>query len=1055
MRKIAKQSVRLQVIGKASLAAICLGAGLATPITVSAADTSPGILAIGQSQRQVTGNVTDTKGEPVIGATISWTVNGKVERAVSDFDGNFKFYAPVGDFTFEVAYLGFTTQQVTAQKGKANFKVVMSEDAANLEEVVVVGYGTQKKMTVTGAVSMIDTKELTQSPQANVSNLLVGRMPGLLAVQRSGRPGEDASTLRIRGVGTFAEGDGVQDPLIMVDGIETNNYNDIDPNEIESLTILKDASSTAVYGVRGANGVILITTKRGKTGKPVISYSGNVAMTQFTELRDPMNAYEYATSFNEARRYDAYLTGGYTPRFTDEEIQKYRDHSDPVLYPDINWYDFMLRKHSFTTQHNVNVSGGTEHTKYFVSAGYYNQQGLLRQTDLISGYHVQPAYDRFNFRSNLDFTINKYLTIKMNLATQLETKKGAVDEKGNTFRRIAETSPMAMPGVIDGKIVDLGSNQNNPITPLYNDGYRKDYRNHMNLSVTANFKVPGVEGLDLRSTLSYESYYQHFQSYRKDQVEAYTVMRDENGELFFQPHFVPSYFSPNEYFGKNRRTYFEFGVNYATTIAKNHNISALALYNQSRRNDPNLAYKVPNSYQGLVMRLTYDYKSRYLVEFNAGYNGTENFAPGKRFGFFPAYSLGWVVSEEPFFPKTPVLDYLKIRASYGEVGNDKIGGQRFLYLPTTYVSGPSQYYFGEVGKSYNKQNIVSEGKIGNPDLTWERAKKLNIGLEANFWDNHIHAQIDFFNEKRNNILANMNSAPTIFGGQLPTMNMGKMKNSGYDADLTIRGNVTQSLYLWGRANYTYAHNKIEYMDEVPNTYSYKNKTGQSYGQYFGLICDGIYNTWEEVNPANRPISSWNNNMLQPGDLIYRDVNGDGIINNDDEVPIGYSNFPEITYGLSFGGNWKGLDLSVLFQGAEHVSLLISGHDRMGFIEDKGASRELLKSWTQERYEKGMEIEYPHLSEGNAVQKHNYATSNFWVRDASYIRLKNIELGYTFTGKALAKLKMQSIRLYINGNNLITWDSLPKGTDPETAQQSGDAEPYPITKTYNFGVNIKF
>lgn len=510
-----------------------------------------------------------------------------------------------------------------------------------------------------------------------------------------------------------------------------------------------------------------------------------------------------------------------------------------------------------------------------------------------------------------------------------------------------------------------------------------------------------------------------------------------------------------QHFEKDRRTYFEFGISYATTFANKHNVTTLALYNQSRRNDPNLAYKVPNSYQGLVMRLTYDYKSRYLVEFNAGYNGTENFAPGKRFGFFPAYSLGWVVSEEPFFPKTPIISYFKVRASYGEVGNDKIGGLRFLYLPTAYVSGPTQYYFGEVGKSYNKENIISEGKIGNPDLTWERAKKLNIGFEANFWDNHIHAQIDFFNEKRNNILANMNSAPILFGGQLPTMNMGKMKNSGYDAGFMIRGNVTPDLYLWARANYTYAHNKIEYMDEVPNTYPYKNRTRQSYGQDFGLICDGIYNTWEEVNPANRPISSWNNNTLQPGDLIYRNINGDGIIDNNDLVPIGYSNFPEITYGMSFGGSWKGFDLSVLFQGAEHVSLFLSRYDRMGFKDNWGAQKAMLESWSLERYEKGMPITYPHLSEGNDVQKHNYARSIFWVRDASYIRLKNIEVGYTFANKALAKVKIQSLRLYINGNNLLTWNSLPKGTDPETAQQSDNHEPYPITKTYNFGVNIKF
>ena len=368
--------------------------------------------------------------------------------------------------------------------------------------MVVVGFGTQKKETVTGAISMVQTKELVQSPQANVSNMLAGRMPGLLAVQRSGEPGADYSTLRVRGVATFADGEGSQEPLVMVDGIETTNFNNIDPNEIESLSILKDASSTAVYGVRGANGVILITTKRGNTGKPTITYSGNFAMNQFTDIRETMNAEEYTRSYNEARKYDAYITGGYSPRFNDDELAKYASGEDPIFYPDVDWYDLMLKKRSFTTQHNVNISGGVEKVKYFVSAGYYNQEGLFNNANLLKGYDVQSGYNRFNFRSNLDFEISKRLSVKLNIASQMENITGNAGETGRLMDIIARTNPICTPGIIDGKIIDTGVN--NPLKNFYENGSKKDYRNHLNGSVGLKYKIPGIAGLQFTTTFSYK-----------------------------------------------------------------------------------------------------------------------------------------------------------------------------------------------------------------------------------------------------------------------------------------------------------------------------------------------------------------------------------------------------------------------------------------------------------------------------------------------------------------------------------------------------------------------
>ena len=1004
------------------------------------------------NSRVVTGHVVDENGEGVIGATVK--IKGQTGGSITDYDGNFTINGPTKAFTIEISYVGYATYTVEVPAGKNSVEVRMKPDDSILEEVVVVGYGTQKKETVTGAISMLQTKELTQSPQANVSNMLAGRMPGLLAVQRSGEPGADATTLRIRGVGTFAGGDAA-DPLVMVDGIETSDFNSIDPNEIESMAILKDASSTAVYGVRGANGVVLITTKRGNKGKPQLSYSGNVAMTSFTDIRENMRAYEYAQAFNEARKYDSYVSGSYTPKFSAEELEHYRTGDDPIFYPDVDWYDLMLKDHAITTQHNVNVSGGIDKVRYFASLGYYHQDGMFAPTQVVEGYNTQSGYERFNFRSNIDFEVNKYLSFKVNLASQMDTRTGAGNDgqTSSIMNSIAITNPMSTPGIVDGKIVTLGTSTNNPMQAFYENGYRKDYRNHLTGSVGFNLKIPGVKGLALKGTVSYENYYQQIQKFAKNPFVKYTLRRNDDGELIFQPTGMENPFTASTTHARNRRTYVEFGVNYDFTLFKDHQFTTLLLYNQTKRHVPNAKYNVPYAYQGIVGRLTYDYKRRYMFEFNMGYNGTENFAEGRRFGFFPAFSAGWTLSEEPFFPKQKILTYFKIRGSYGEVGNDKIGGERFLYMPTAYV-GDRTYYLGDINSGNTSYNTVSEGTIGNPLVTWERAKKSNVGIEATMWDNHIRLNADFFIEKRNDILANRNTIPVLFGGKPSAMNLGKMKNSGFDADITFRGMVKDFNY-WVKANYTYAHNEIEYMDEVTNQWTYKNKTGQRLDQYFGLICDGIYNTWEEVNDPNRPKSSWNNNRIQPGDLIYRDINGDGIIDYDDTVPIGYSNFPEVTYGFSFGGDWKGFDLSVLFQGSTNVSLEVSRLYKWGFNENFSAPVNFRESWSQERYEQGLPISYPHLSEGDAVQKHNYQSSSFWTRDASYLRLKNVEIGYTLPKKWTQKLHITSVRIYANGSNLITWTDLPSGIDPETANMGANKEAYPLTKIYNFGLNIKF
>ncbi|CAL1516340.1 TonB-dependent receptor [Chitinophaga sp. MM2321] len=998
----------------------------------------------------ITGTVRSEKGENLPGVSIQ--VKGGKSATVSNDMGKYTIKVPDEEAVLIFTYMGYITQE--RKVGNATvLHITLLEQLEKLNEVVVVGYGTQKKVSVTGAIATVTTKDLLQSPVANISNSLVGRMSGLLATQSSGEPGNDQSKLRIRGVGTFT---GSQDPLIMVDGIEVANYNNIDPNEIASVTILKDASSTAIYGVRGANGVLLITTQRGKLGKPQLSFTSNVAQTSFTSVRTPMNSADYATSYNAAKKYDSYITGSvYTPTYSDEAISKYRSGEDPIFYPNTNWYDLLLKKSSLQTQNNISISGGTEKVKYFVSGGLFTQEALFKNTTLSPDFDAQVKFKRYNLRSNFNFDITKRLKASLDLSLQTENRRGANWNTNRVFQGLGDGNPLYSPGVVDGKVVQLGMpGPVNPINIMLGAGYKKEYRNYLNGAVRMDYDLDMItKGFSIHGKISYQNFNNKNDIYSKGLVD-YLAKRLPDGNIVYIPQSLDDAFGFDEVIGKNRRTYSEIGLDYNRTFGS-HTVTGLLLYNQSKLFDPNLAFLVPNGYQGVVGRATYDYKGRYLAEFNIGYNGTENFAEGKRFGFFPAYSLGWVPSQEAFFPKNDVLTFIKIRGSYGEVGNDKIGGARFLYRPTsfTYSNNPG-YYFGEAGSNFTQYNTAVEGALGNGDLTWERALKKDLGIELSFWKDKITITADWFNENRDNILASKQNIPAITGAILPAYNFGKMVNKGFDADIAFNSEVNSFRY-WVKANVTFARNKIVFMDEIPQPMPYQNRSGQRLGQYFGLIAEGLYNSWAEVNDANRPVSQWNNNKIQPGDIRYKDVNGDGRITDDDRVPIGYSNFPEKMGGLSFGGSFKGFDFSVLFLGATNVSVHMPRLAMIGFPLNSGAINNLLSSWSQERYDQGLPINFPHLSIGYETQQHNYKESTYWIRDASYVRLKNMEVGYTLPGNMLKRVGISSARFYLNANNLLTWSDMDPGIDPESPSEIDGTEPYPLTRTVNVGVNIKF
>jgi TonB-linked SusC/RagA family outer membrane protein len=619
---------------------------------------------------------------------------------------------------------------------------------------------------------------------------------------------------------------------------------------------------------------------------------------------------------------------------------------------------------------------------------------------------------------------------------------------------LSSTPPINSPGVVDNKLINLPYFYGMP-TVAFMKGWHHDYGNNLNGSVRLNYKMDYLtKGLSARAAFSYKNYNNQIQKYETDGI-SYEARRANDGSILFTTGSKVAQMRFGEEVRKNRRIYIEAGLDYARTFGS-HNITGLILYNQSKYHDPELTFRVPNGYQGVVGRITYGFKNRYLMEYNLGWNGTENFAEGKRFGYFPAYSMGWVPSEEPFFPENDYLTFIKIRGAYGEVGNDKIGGDRFLYRPTAYTyTGDPAYYFGEMGIITGQQNThqsfngSNEGKLGNPDLTWEVARKSNIGLDMKLWKSKLYVTFDLFQEKRDNILCNRGTIPEIVGANFPAYNLGKMKNSGWESEISYYDSYKDFRYFV-KANYSYAHNVVEFKDEATWAYPYRYETGQRFGQSYGYVAEGLYNTWEEVNDVNRPIYMWSNNKIQPGDVKYKDVNSDGKIDDNDQVPIGYSNFPEKMFGLSLGGSFRNFDFSLLFQGAANVSTFPSRRTMKGFYTDSGAGKELLKSWSQERYDQGLEIVYPRYTTED--HSHNYLVSTYWLEDASYVRLKNAEIGYTIKKEALKKLGLSSIRIYVNGNNLLTWCNLLPGQDPEYMSYT---ESYPVTRTFNWGLNVNF
>lgn len=852
----------------------------------------------------VSGVVKDDTGEPVIGAGV--LVKGTTLGTITDIDGHFSFRADDLNGVLVVSFVGMETQEIP-MKGKGTFDIVLKSSNTLLEEVQVVAYGAQKKVTLTGSISSVNTDELLKVPTASIGNMLSGVLSGVSSIQSSGQPGGDDPDVFIRGISTLNTMNAK--PLYLVDGVERSFFQ-IDPNEVENITILKDASSTAVFGVRGANGVIIVTTKRGKEGKAKINASFSYGIQTPTRMPEFVNSYDYATFLNEA-----YTNDGKDPKFTPEAVEAFRTHSNPIIYPDTDWMELLFKSSAPQTQGNVNISGGTERVRYFISMGMLDQKGFFKNHD--TRYDANFNFNRYNYRANLDIDFTKTTLVAINMGGRVEKRNfpRSGDDINQLFRRIYWATPFSGPGIVDGKWIK-GNSQYLPVGlsdglgNIYGRGYGSKTTNVVNLDLALTQKLDFItKGLQFKIKVAYNSGYDHTKEratsiesyqpwYRKDVTWMEHPAGSDPNEVVYIQDGEAGLISYAESFGKSRDWYAEASFDWKRDFDLHH-LSALALYNQSKTYYPDSDYPgIPRGYVGLVGRVTYDYDNKYLIEGNVGYNGSENFAPGNRYGFFPAVSGGWVLTQEEFLKDNPVVNFLKIRASYGIVGNDRYHPygtgfmDRFLYLPNSYFIG-SGYQFG-TGTSWSPG--AYEKSFGNSGLSWEKSAKQNYGIDFSLFNQKLSGSIDYFYEKRTDILAKASTDPIIHAMSLPVLNLGIVSNKGVELNLKWNHKINSFRY-WTNLNVSYAKNKIVYQDEVPSEYTYTLKTGHPVGQPFGLKVRGFYyEGMEDVADHSY--------VLKEGDVVYEDLNHDGKIDDNDKTAIGYPSYPLLNAGLTLGLNIK-------------------------------------------------------------------------------------------------------------------------------------------------------
>lgn len=1057
----------------------------AEPIQAIGGGKSPdpmGAASVAPQQKNITGTVRDAAGEPIIGATVM--VKGTINGVLTDMDGKFSIKAKAGD-VLEIRFIGYNSVEQTI-KNKDVIDVTLVESNVNLDDVVVIGYGTQKKESVTSSVNTVKPAEFAISTRS-LSNMLSGQVAGVIAIQRSGEPGNDDASFWIRGQSSYAGG---TSPLVLVDGVP-RSMNDIDTDEIETFTVLKDAAATAVYGSEGANGVVLITTKRGRSQKTIISFNAQYSIATPTRMPELMNSADYLSMWNEASWNEAgnpdwndYLQN--SAPYSAETLSYYRDGVDTDLYPNSIWTD-LLSKHTQNQRYTINLRGGSEKAKFFVSGAYYKEDGIFKSNPL-DNYNANIGLTRYNLRSNVDMEITRTTKLSIDMSGQYRTQNNPGNSSDQIFKHIVLFPTHLVPFMwSDGTAAVCSTDADgryNPYNLLNYSGYSKKWSAALQTKATLRQQLDFItKGLSIQGSVSFDADFSSTlnRSYSPDK---YTVSgRDSEGNLIKKLYSEGSPLS-EAYVGSNsgtKKIYLEAKLDYNRVFAKKHAVTATLVYNQKEtqyqgaRNSSGTQTTggitlLPYRKQNVVARGNYIYDDRYVIEASFGATGSENFAPGNRWGIFPAFGLAWNMHSEKFMQKgnvPDVINKLRLRASYGLTGNDNTGTSRFVYRELLTDSG-SQYVgltAGTGGGATNDQGRIYENTFAAPYISWEVEKKANFGIDLGLFRGSLDITADYFTNRREDILIQRVTIPTATGFRAnPWQNFGITTNKGFDASATFKHNIGKDWVISARGNITYAVNKIVEKDEIEQAYWWLAQTGTSIGTNKIYVADGLF-TNQDFIITQKSDGSYTYTLkdgiptytsdVKPGDIKYKDLNGDGTINDNDQTYYSgiYPNNPQMVYGFGVNLQYKGFYAGAFFQGVGRASVNLKATTSY-FVpftvgKDQSSARvEAADHWTASD-PNNTNVLYPRLHTNDYAN--NSLNSTWWYRSGSFLRLKNVEFGYQFDKRIAQKMKMQNLRLYIQGTNLAVWDHV-KMWDPEIGNSGAK---YPINSTWTFGLDVTF
>ena len=1019
--------------------------------------------ALAQESIVVTGVVTDTNKEPMIGVNVSIS-NIPGLGAITDLNGKYSIkMPPYHKLVF--TYIGFEKVEVLVKEQRTVNVTMKEASAREIDEVVITGTGAQKKLTVTGAITNVDVDVLKANPSGSMANALAGNVPGILAMQTSGKPGS-VSEFWIRGISTFGASNSA---LVLVDGFE-RSLDEINVEDVESFSVLKDASATAIYGSKGANGVVLITTKHGKAGKINISAKAETFYNMLTQVPDFVDGYTYASMANEAK-----ITRNLEPLYKADELEIFRLGLDPDLYPNVNWIDELLRKGSWSTRATLSMNGGGNTARYYVSGSYLDQQGMYKVDKALKDYNTNANFRRWNYRMNVDIDITKSTLLKVGVSGSLQKANDSGVGSDAIWTALMGFNAIMVPKLYSNGYVPAYGNDNgdrfNPWVQATMTGYRENWKNNIQTNVTLEQKLDFItKGLRFVGRFGYDTENNNWINRRKwpEQWKA-KRFRATDGTLDYDRVAEERKMFQESGSDGLRNEFFEAELHYSRGF-KHHHLGGTLKYNQSSKIKTvglgdDLKQGIARRNQGLAGRFTYNWNYRYFIDFNFGYTGSENFAAGHRFGFFPAISGAWNIAEESLIKKhLKWMNMFKIRYSYGKVGNDNLGNTRFPYLydieTMTKKDGDKTvdtggYNFGDYtfDRYYGGMRYSS---LSSPNVTWEIATKHDLGIDFSFFNDKLSGSVDYFNEKREGIYMLREYLPGIVGLESnPSANVGKVTSEGFDGHFTFRQKLG-AVGLTIRSNITYSKNEIVDRDEENNYYWYKMQKGHRVNQARGLISLGLFKDYDDIR--NSPVQDFDGYKVMPGDIKYKDVNGDGKIDGNDQVAIGATTKPNLIYGFGIAANWKGLDVNLHFQGAGKSTYFIDGSTVHMFKLGDGWGNVLSEMANSNRWisadisgdpaTENPNAEYPRLSYG--PNSNNYQQSTYWLRNGSYLRLKTVEVGYTLPTQLVNKVHFNTVRIFFVGTNLLTWSAF-KLWDPEMG--STDGKRYPLSKNLSLGISV--